>query len=278
MAIEIKDSFRIIDHLNNSGQPQAWITFTGRSGSLEGLTLVDGEIRDDPQHGTVVVFVRKLDNAPVWERLAKTQGLKKSTSIVLKASDKPELAELVARARDAVAAELARIEDQARTAEPTGYTYEAGCDTYDSYRVLWPEETSYRAQQVRGQSIGCELIRKYLRSADFDAVAKETGAEPIEANLATYGGWRFDRAGLNALMDLARNRHEAKTGEGFARKQASEAKQSQALAGAIQSGKPVELARWTEDCDGSVEECSTDILYRYAMPDGSIEVRRTHTH
>ncbi len=44
------------------------------------------------------------------------------------------------------------------------------------------------------------------------------------------------------------------------------------------SGKPVELSRDTEPCDGSAEECSLDLVVRYAMPDGKIQARRTHTY
>ena len=43
-------------------------------------------------------------------------------------------------------------------------------------------------------------------------------------------------------------------------------------------GKPVELMKETQDCDGSVCECSTDIVTWYAMPDGSTQVKRIHTH
>ncbi len=53
---------------------------------------------------------------------------------------------------------------------------------------------------------------------------------------------------------------------------------AEAFAKAQQSNQPVELSRDTEPCDGSVEECSLDLVVTYAMPDGKIQTRRTHTY
>jgi hypothetical protein len=68
---------------------------------------------------------------------------------------------------------------------------------------------------------------------------------------------------------------QAKKEQAEAEKQA---KVEQALTEAKTTGKPVEIARWTEPCDGTAYECSLDIVTRWAMPDGTIQVRRTHTH
>ncbi len=57
-----------------------------------------------------------------------------------------------------------------------------------------------------------------------------------------------------------------------------QAKVEQALTEAKTIRKPVEIARWTEPCDGTVRECSLDIVTQWAMPNGTIQVRRTHTH
>lgn len=44
------------------------------------------------------------------------------------------------------------------------------------------------------------------------------------------------------------------------------------------TGKPVLLKKHVTDCDGSACECSTDIVYSYAMPDGTTKIERIHTH
>lgn len=43
------------------------------------------------------------------------------------------------------------------------------------------------------------------------------------------------------------------------------------------TGKPVMLKQYTTDCNDHREECSTDIITVWAMPDGSTKEKRTHT-
>lgn len=50
-----------------------------------------------------------------------------------------------------------------------------------------------------------------------------------------------------------------------------------ALEEAKQTGREVVIRQMYTDCDGSVEECNTDIVTEYAMPDGTIKVKRVHT-
>lgn len=75
---------------------------------------------------------------------------------------------------------------------------------------------------------------------------------------------------------------ERKTAEEQARKDAeaaeAQAKVEAAFGEAKATGKPVEIARWTEPCDGTVRECSLDIITKWAMPDGTIKITRVHTH
>lgn len=64
-------------------------------------------------------------------------------------------------------------------------------------------------------------------------------------------------------------------------KAALESKQQEKVQAALEeakrTGKQVVIQQTYTDCDGSVEECSTDIVTEYAMPDGTIKVTRTHT-
>jgi hypothetical protein len=46
---------------------------------------------------------------------------------------------------------------------------------------------------------------------------------------------------------------------------------------ARETGKPVDLFSWAEDCNDPKEECSTDIVTVYAMPDGTKKTKRIHT-
>lgn len=50
-----------------------------------------------------------------------------------------------------------------------------------------------------------------------------------------------------------------------------------AKAEAARTRKDVLLRRYADECDGSAGECSTDIVYEYIKPDGSLKIERVHT-
>lgn len=47
---------------------------------------------------------------------------------------------------------------------------------------------------------------------------------------------------------------------------------------ARETGEKVLLSKTTAGCDGTVSECSLDIIYTWAMPDGTVTEERIHTH
>jgi len=57
-----------------------------------------------------------------------------------------------------------------------------------------------------------------------------------------------------------------------------EEKRKEKFKEAEKTGKKVLLNSYITECDGSVIECSTDIIRIYAMPDGSETSERIHTH
>src|ERR1017187_9697343 len=99
---------------------EARIDYTGESGPAEGIAFFGGVVKEHPTEGTVVVFTRSLENVPAWNAMAK-HGLKKTQSLTLNLASRPVLADLVARARVALAAEVARQAAEALTLEPVGY-------------------------------------------------------------------------------------------------------------------------------------------------------------
>jgi hypothetical protein len=90
--------------------------------------------------------------------------------------------------------------------------------------------------------------------------------------------WFIDEATKAAIIEGV----ERKAAEEQARKDAAvaeaQAKVEAAFGEAKTTGKPVELKRWTEECDGSVDGCSVDIVTKYAMPDGATKITRIHTY
>jgi hypothetical protein len=197
-------------------------------------------------------------------------------------STRPDLAELVAAARAALAEAEARFAAEAEALEPVGFEVVYGCDTADTYRYLWPAGTDWDLIEARLKREDLPIpdeIRARLKTEDWKRIAAETSAAPAPGGYTSYGGYRFDAAGLAAILALHADR-KAEVDAAKARKAAErDAKTTAAKAEAKATGKPVELARWTEECDGAdgVDECSLDVCRRLAMPDGSIRISRQHT-
>lgn len=79
---------------------------------------------------------------------------------------------------------------------------------------------------------------------------------------------------LQQAAEITRPAREAKAAEKKAKDEVRQAKFDEAK----RTGQKVEMASWMEDCDGSVEECSTDFVQEYAMPDGTTKIERQHTY
>lgn len=149
---------------------------------------------------------------------------------------------------DAAVAELEAADDRrkadARTACPAGYV---------ACRQSWSNGDLCSAGYVTGG--GVEVVASDL--------------------LESHGGFYWIKA---ADVEAA----VAKAAAAKARETESEAARGAAVAEAVrrsrETGKPVEVARWTEECDGSADDCSTDLCRRVVMPDGLFKVTRTHTH
>jgi len=62
-----------------------------------------------------------------------------------------------------------------------------------------------------------------------------------------------------------------------AEKTKKEAEKKAKFVEAKATGKPIELHRYVDDCNDPHEECSTDIITVWAMPDGTIKTTRRHT-
>ena len=99
-------------------------------------------------------------------------------------------------------------------------------------------------------------------------------------------GWILDNAAHEALGEsftiaqaiayaepILRAKHDAAE----AKKVAGDQKRADAFAEAGRTGQPVVLKRWSEECDGSTEECDVDNITLYAMPDGTTKKTRSHS-
>jgi len=104
----------------------------------------------------------------------------------------------------------------------------------------------------------------------------EDGTEVLGSDLLeNHGGFYWIDA---AEVAKARAVADQKKADAEAKKASRSAALVAVTTQARETGKDVEVERWTEECDGSVDECSTDLLMRSIQPDGTTTVSRIHTH
>jgi len=88
--------------------------------------------------------------------------------------------------------------------------------------------------------------------------------------------WHTTFARLKELIQAAEEK-AAEIERQKAEKQAKiEAERQAKFEEAARTGQPVELSRWTDDCNDPREECDLDIVIEYAMPDGTTTIKRYH--
>jgi predicted 3-demethylubiquinone-9 3-methyltransferase (glyoxalase superfamily) len=104
---------------------------------------------------------------------------------------------------------------------------------------------------------------------------------------ATKQSWMHDRTTwmevpAEIVEKLAQEITEKKNAVITARKEEYTAKETAAFEKARETGEKTPIRRWTVPCsdstaDGGEEECSTDIVVEYAMPDGTKKTEQHHT-
>ena len=150
-------------------------------------------------------------------------------------------------------------------------------------------ERAARAEEIRAIRAGERAIEPTYRNGEYLSGYTVYGpaAELLgEVGLGKYvDGWGHhipDEAVValgksftyQAAAEYMRPAREAAE----AAKRAKQAKVDAALAEARRTGKPVSLVTWMEECDGSARDCSMDAVSKWAMPDGTTKVTRTHTY
>jgi hypothetical protein len=212
----------------------------------------------------------------VFQKIPAEATLKVGT--VLFAADGPEiLARFAAKMAELEAARQTR----AAAIEPTGYLFEVGCDRGNTYRVLFAEEDwddGFEVNEAVTARLRTDLIKRHVTLDEFRQIGEETGAKAVEPNMGIYWGLEFDASGFARLLALATERERTAEASRAAETAAKQDKEAAAIATARQSGKSVEISRWSEECDDPAEECSVDIVSRVAHADGTVKIHRQHTY
>jgi hypothetical protein len=123
---------------------------------------------------------------------------------------------------------------------------------------------------------------EYLQGHNVSGPAAELLKDLGLAEHVSGWGCHVDHIAAKALgeeftyqqaAEYARPALEAKAAKVAAKEAARQAKFDEAR----ETGKPVLLHKWTSDCCDRREECSLDIHYEHAMPDGSVKHEWHHT-
>lgn len=148
-------------------------------------------------------------------------------------------------------------------------------------------EEAARIEEARAIRAGELTIKPTVR--DYDGIPlyevygeaakalKEIGAAKDIA-YSTQVNWEVIKAlgmefTLSQAAEFTRPAREAKEAAKRAREEERRARFDEAK----RTGQRVELRSWMEDCNDPREECSTDSVTEYAMPDGTTKTERLHT-
>jgi len=219
-----------------------WTAPTGTPG-IAGKTFTGGKVVE--QNGETLVDFGTV----------KING--KNRRLKVRVSDKPSLAAQVKIVQEAKRAEEAAAA-AAKKAELEAIV--SGATTID---VDYYDGEYLSGYTVHGPAakLLCEL-----------GLAKEVSGwgVHVESNVIDTLGKSFT---YPQAIELARPALEEKQ----ATSDEKAAKRTAIFAAAKETGKPVVLAHWMDDCNDPREECSTDSVTEYAMPDGTTEIQRSHT-
>lgn len=134
-----------------------------------------------------------------------------------------------------------------------------------------PIQVSYRdGEYLSGYTCYDRLACRLLADLGVASEVSGWGLHVSDALVKALG----ESFAYNQASDFAAPAIAAKE----AAKKDADAKRDAVFEKAAETGQRQELSRYVEDCDGSVDDCSTDIVYRWAMPDGTTTTTRTHTH
>jgi hypothetical protein len=239
----------------------------------QGITRISDafgvEMVKDPKSGALVRCLKVSSN--------KGRGY-------LALADRPMLDILVAN-RDAIKAEIDAVQS-ARSAVKR----QAEREQDDALRAVMRAEAESIAARIPTGHI--RVVATKVGDADGDPIM-EYSAEGTKvrwdqvtthgtASAIRPGAWgAFDSVTVASISEekLAEIRAAmaAKSAAVLTERATAESARAAAFAEARTTGQPVHLETHMQECDGSVEECSTDAVSTYAMPDGSITTRRTHT-
>jgi hypothetical protein len=128
---------------------------------------------------------------------------------------------------------------------------------------------------ILGDTLILNCIEKFVRKRDVKAeIFSKLKAVSIEKKNEDllYDQYSYNIATEDALKILRPYREQVK-----AKKRAVKKEREMIFEEAKRLNQPVLFYKYTDDCNDPDEDCELDIVYVYAMPDGSESEKRVHT-
>jgi len=144
--------------------------------------------------------------------------------------------------------------------------------------LKWHDEnmSAWEAEQKASRAAELKIwyANRHTWNHDYWIVDSRLSDDEIIAGLPESVLDAATEKGFREELAEARQKHAAKDAAKTNRDTKLQASREEAK----RTGKPVEIASFMAECDGSVDGCSTDYVVRSVWPDGSIREERTHTY
>jgi len=175
--------------------------------------------------------------------------------------------------------QINELTEKAMVLKIVGFEYLMGCDSADSYSLIYEENNlpfDFMYKRIESDS----SIIESLKLLSLNEVAQKLGADPIEATMSTYGGYRFSQEHIKELFSLAEKEQIKLDTKEQSVKNKEENRRAVMFAKAKETNEPQILSSWiTSECTSKDDiDCSFDQATTYAMPDGSTKTTYIHCH
>lgn len=203
------------------------------------------------------------------------------------AAAKPEIikeikkikAEFEIRKAEREAAEAVRLAELKKTAKKYLYWAPNWCEVAIYEAVPDPDQNKY-SKDFNGKMLVAlpDGIQKLnLSVEEAYKIAKINKDEWYSFNGCENYAYLIDEKTATALTLISNEKTKNENAAFESEKIEKEKNKAAVYASAKESGKPQVLQIYTVECDDPREECSTDIITVYAMPDGTEKTERKHT-
>lgn len=160
-----------------------------------------------------------------------------------------------------------------------GFEYRLGCDTANTYTLIYedtdiPWDFSYK--RIKADS----PIIESLKLLPLGDIAKDLGAESMEATISTYGGYTFNAEQIDNLLSLAIKAKNEVNAKRQAAKDKEENHKAAIFVKAKETNERQVLDSWiTSKCTSREDiDCSFDNATTYALPDGTTKTEYIHCY